>query len=316
MAGRGEDEDRQGVGADPDGHSEEDAAGDAAGDDDEGGGAAGWLLVVVAAAPVLAAAESCRRFLGGARDRERFGLRGGEVLGGEDGLALTDRWSTMLSVVPVGTALLASVLGLLLLTGLALAGRPARLVPGRAQRWAGAGTGALVALVAAGLVAGSLATVARPQEERDLPFFVLDTWSWLEAAVPVSTALLAAVAALTCAVVLVRPGQRTTPTSPAASPSPAGAGTAARAATAQPGPPRGGGANGTANGHANGTANGHANGTVNGHANGTVDGAVDGAVDGGTDGTANGAHRAPAPPAVPDGPPRLRAEDRALYRRP
>ncbi|WP_432502203.1 hypothetical protein [Kineococcus arenarius] len=197
------------------------------GDRDEGWAA--WLLLVAAAAPVLLAAEGCRRFLAGARDQENFGWRSGDLFGtdeaadGAAALDLADRWPAMLGTVPAGTALLASVVGLLALTGAALAGRPGWLAPGRRQRWAGVAVAVVVVLGALGLAAGSLVTVSRSgQDEAGLPSFVLDTWGWLEAGVPLGTALLSAVLAGLCGAVLLRTGEPPAAPvrSPAAGPAP------------------------------------------------------------------------------------------------
>ncbi|WP_432497790.1 hypothetical protein [Kineococcus auxinigenes] len=235
MAGRGardgRERDHRPAGGPQDHEDHEDRVDDEDHVDGPGGeraeGWAGWLLLVAAAAPVLLTAESCRRFLAGARDRENFGWRSGDLFGtgevadGSSALDLADRWPAMLDTVPAGTALLASVVGLLAVTGAALAGRPGWLAPGRRQRWAGVAVAGLVVLGALGLAAGSLVTVSRSgQDDGGLPSFVLGTWGWLEAGVPLGTALLSAVLAGLCGAVLLRTGQPPAP--PARSP---GAGT-------------------------------------------------------------------------------------------
>ncbi|WP_432485775.1 hypothetical protein [Kineococcus esterisolvens] len=249
---------------------------------------AAWLLALAPVVPVLLAGESCRRFLAGARDRQHFGWRLGDLPadGGPDGgapaLGLTDRWPAMLGVVPAGSALLASLVGLLAVTGAVLVGRPGWLVPGPVQRWAAAASAGVVALGALGLAVGSLATVSASGEgDAGLPYFVLDTWGWLEASVPLGTALLTAVLAVLCAVVLLRPG-RSPATLPGPGPEPLEP--VERVEPVEPaGPP---------------------------------------AAAPGPRGAEPGPGPAPASraegalAAAADGPPRLRAEDRALYRRP
>ncbi|MCI2238048.1 hypothetical protein MO973_38325 [Paenibacillus sp. TRM 82003] len=300
-AQRGPGEDR------PEPGEQREQGGEEPGEDRPGEDRSAWLLVLAPALPLLPAAESCRRFLAGARDREHFGWRTGEGFAGpgdeEVALGLTDRWPAMLDAIPVSTALLASVVGLLAVTGAALAGRPGLPAPGRVQRRAGAVVAALVLLGALGLAAGSLATVSRSgQVDEELPFFVLDTWGWLEASVPLGTAALAAALAVACGAVLLRPPASPTtasttsapatapptegPTEPPAEP-PAELPAEAPAGQAPP-PPAGAG-----------REPGPPPAPPPAPPAGDVGvGAGDGAA------------------AVPGGPPRLRAEDRALYRRP
>ncbi|WP_337062845.1 hypothetical protein [Kineococcus sp. G2] len=293
----GDGPDGDGPGGDgPDGDG---PGGDGPDGDGPGGDRAAWLLVLAPALPLLPAAESCRRFLTGARDREHFGWRTGEGFAGpgddEVVLGLTDRWPVMLDAIPVSTALLASVVGLLAVTGAVLAGRPGWPAPGRVQRRAGAAVAALVALAALGLAAGSLATVSRSgQLDEELPYFVLDTWGWLEASVPLGTAALAAVLAVACGAVLLRPPP--SPTEAAtASPAETPAAPSAEVPAASP------------------TASSAE--------------APAGRVPPRPAPVATGPEQGPPPPArpgehgdataaAPGGPPRLRAEDRALYRRP
>ncbi|NAZ88816.1 hypothetical protein GTR00_22385, partial [Kineococcus sp. T90] len=169
-------------------------------------------LLVAAAAPVVLAAEGCRQFLAGARDGDVQELRWrAQVLspepfgGGVRALGPTDRWAPMLEAVPAVSALLASSVGLVAVAGVALAGRPAWLAPSAAQRRAGAGVAAAVVLASLGLAVGSLATVSGTGGGL-AAYSLTPPWGWLEASVPLGTALLCATLAVLCAGALLRPG--------------------------------------------------------------------------------------------------------------
>ncbi|WP_432574626.1 hypothetical protein [Kineococcus sp. SYSU DK005] len=213
---------------------------------DDGGSGAGpavWALLVAAVAPVLLAAQACRRFLAGARDDDvqelRWRARVSSPEGFEGGLSplgATDRWGPMLEAVPAATALLASTVGLLAVAGLALAGRPAWLAPTAAQRRAGAGVAAVLVLASLALAGGSLATVSAEDDGGLSPWG--SSWSWLEACVPLGTALLCATLAVLCAGVLLRPGPRPGGSADGSAVASAGtsAGGAAEGAAGEPGP--------------------------------------------------------------------------------
>lgn len=111
------------------------------------GGWASWLVVGVAALPPLVLAEVARRFLGGGEDSRWFG---GSYAGlGTDtvvDLDVSARFSLFWSTVPVLDVLPATLVAVLALCAVVVAGRPGWLVPTRWGRRVGAGAAALTAV--------------------------------------------------------------------------------------------------------------------------------------------------------------------------
>ncbi|WP_432491660.1 hypothetical protein [Kineococcus gypseus] len=117
----------------------------------------GWALTVATAAPLVLVLEVARRFLSGESD-EVFGLGGGPG----DGLPrepgglelLAERWALLWQWQAPHTTLLASALGAVVLAAVAVAGRPAPLVPRAGARWAATAVAVAVALASLVALAG------------------------------------------------------------------------------------------------------------------------------------------------------------------
>ncbi|NAZ87669.1 hypothetical protein GTR00_16430, partial [Kineococcus sp. T90] len=123
-----------------------------------------WVLLAAAALPLVVLTAVTADVLGGSLDAVFFGTPVSPVDGDPSaqvlpGVTAVHRFSVLWSTVPVGRALLASVLTCTALAVLRLAGRPAWAVPGPAARWAAAAVawagaaaalGSLLALLAAG----------------------------------------------------------------------------------------------------------------------------------------------------------------------
>ena len=176
-----------------------------------GTGALPWVLVAAAAAPVLLAGEASRQFFSGARDEQYFGYYGasGDLVG-DPSVSLLDRWSTFGYAVPAVPALLASALGIAVVTGLVLLDRPRWLVPGTAARWAACGVAAATAAASALLLLLALLVVSE-DVDTDAQGGVTYVPQFTEVAGPVGVALLAGVLTAMAAVVLARPPRRPGP---------------------------------------------------------------------------------------------------------
>jgi len=144
-----------------DGELRDDGLRDDEGDDAAGRGpgdrgtVAGWVLAVTAALPVAAAAEAARRVMSGGLDRVFTATYGGYP---SPSTSLRQRFEWLISAVPVGPALLASTVGVLVVVGLRLSGRE----PGRWPRRIAALVGAAVVVAGLGFLAAVLDYVARP----------------------------------------------------------------------------------------------------------------------------------------------------------
>ncbi|NAZ84443.1 hypothetical protein GTR02_21820 [Kineococcus sp. R8] len=175
-----------------------------------------WLLVLATAAPVVLWADTARRLLGsGVRTPlERF-------LGVPERTSFTARWESLLTTAPPSAALLCSAAGAAALAALALAGRPALLVPVGVVRRAAAAVAGLTAVVATAVVVAMLAYLAQPAEDgtpsrSGFPQGLLE----VPAAAPVvGVAVFLAVLASLATVVLVRPAGPAAAGAPAAAPS-------------------------------------------------------------------------------------------------
>lgn len=193
----------------PDDHlgDDGDRGGDGDGDDegDHGRGWAGWLLVVAAALPVLVLAEATRQVFTGARDDWMNGYpRDGSQLTPDISLPFWSRFDFWLFQVPPAPALLASTLGVVVVTGVVLLARPLWLVPARPARWAAAAVAALVALGSLATAAGVLAMVSRTSDDVGVTFYGTGT-GLVELGPDVASLALTAVVAALCGLVLLRP---------------------------------------------------------------------------------------------------------------
>ncbi|NIZ90427.1 hypothetical protein [Kineococcus rubinsiae] len=121
----------------------------------ERGSVVAWVLAVAAAVPVAAAVETARRVMTGALDRVYTATYGGYP---SPSAGLRQRFQWLISEVPVGSALVASTVGVLVVAALHLSGRE----PGRWPRAVAAAVGAAVTVAGLGFAAAVVYYVARP----------------------------------------------------------------------------------------------------------------------------------------------------------
>lgn len=176
--------------------------------DRAGGGVLPWVLVVAAAAPVLLTAEACREFFAGDLDGQYFGYygAGGDLVPALE-VSLLDRWNAFGYAVPALPALLASALGVAVVTGLVLLDRPRRLVPGTAARWAACGV-AVATAAAAGLLLLLVLLVVSEDVDTNAQGGVTPVPTFTSVVGPVGVALLTGVLTGLAATVLARPPVR------------------------------------------------------------------------------------------------------------
>ncbi|NAZ84125.1 hypothetical protein GTR02_20155, partial [Kineococcus sp. R8] len=173
---------------------DDDADADGAPGPRERGSAVAWVLAVAAAVPVAVAAEACRRVMTGGLDRVFTATYGGYPA---PSAALRQRFEWMVTSIPVGTALLASAVGVLAVAGLHLAGRR----PGRGPRSTAAGVGGAVVLSGLAFLAGVLNHVLNAPATTPATVAFVDAYPPFlqfgpQAAEVVLTVVLAAVAAV------------------------------------------------------------------------------------------------------------------------
>jgi len=196
---------------------DDDEAGRGPDHDADRGTVAGWVLAVAAALPVAAAAEAARRVMGGGLDRVFTATYGGYP---SPSTSTRQRFEWLISAVPVGPALLASTVGVLVVVGLRLSGRE----PGRWPRRIAAVVAGAVVVAGLGFVAAVLDYVARPPATTPATVaFVNQYPDFVQFAPQVAEVALTVVLSVAAAIALLR----------ASRPAPAPAGPA-RAAVAAP----------------------------------------------------------------------------------
>jgi len=195
---------------------------------DEGGSPAGWLLAVVAALPVAAAAEAARRVMSGGLDRVFTATYGGYP---SPSTSLRQRFEWLISAVPVGPALLASTVGVLVVVGLRLSGRE----PGRWPRRVAAAVAGVVAVAGVAFLAAVLEYLARPPATTPATVaFVNQYPSFVQFGPQAAQVVLSVVLSVAAALALLR-GPRPVPAAPGGAvlaAGPAGVPPAARETTA------------------------------------------------------------------------------------
>lgn len=168
-------------------------------------GLTGWVLVVAAAVPVVLMLEGSRQFFSGALDDRYFGYYGtGEELV-DRVVPFVERWYAFQYAVPTTPALLASTLGVVVVTGLVLLGRPRQLVPSAAARWVAFAVAVLTAVAAALFLVAALLAVSEEPEVDESNGSSSTYVSFPEISGPVGVSLLTGVVSGLAASVLARP---------------------------------------------------------------------------------------------------------------
>lgn len=169
------------------------------------GGVLAWVLVLASAVPLLLVLEASRQFFAGDLDERYFGFSSGSDLDTDRVVPFVERWYAFTYTVPTTPALLASTLGVVVVTGLVLLGRPRPLVPPTPARWLAFGVSALTTLAALlVLLAALLAVSEEPVVEGDAGSSSTPYVSFPEIINPVGVSLLTGVVSALAAGVLAR----------------------------------------------------------------------------------------------------------------